>query len=79
MVVLFLFAVPPQIKVHERDFYVLLNHTVILPCQAVGEPHPKILWKRNGQKIAFTNNSTFSGFPHLIPLHDGRLVIIHVR
>ncbi|XP_076455301.1 hemicentin-1-like isoform X2 [Babylonia areolata] len=71
--------IPPKISVGQREYTVLQNRTIVLPCQASGRPRPKIRWERNGQKISSSDYRIPYGRVHYITLHTGGLAIPHVR
>lgn len=78
---LFIPAEPPEIHVGQKDFTVLQNRTIVLPCQASGRPKPKIRWEKAGQEItAATNHRLAQGSRvHYITLQTGGLAIPHTR
>lgn len=74
-------AEPPEIHVVQKDFIVLQNRTVVLPCQATGRPKPKIRWEKNGQEITPSSNQRLlqGSRVHFITLQTGGLAIPHTR
>uniref|UniRef100_A0ABM5GDB4 Hemicentin-1 n=1 Tax=Pogona vitticeps TaxID=103695 RepID=A0ABM5GDB4_9SAUR len=48
---------PPTIQVQPGTLEVILNNAILLPCEAVGTPHPVITWQKEGVSIITTGNS----------------------
>ncbi|GFN88312.1 hemicentin-1, partial [Plakobranchus ocellatus] len=71
---------PPKIEVNQREFSVLENRTIVLPCPATGRPRPKVRWEKDGQEITSTTDfSKRYGNIHFITLQTGGLAIPHTR
>uniref|UniRef100_A0A670IF80 Hemicentin 1 n=1 Tax=Podarcis muralis TaxID=64176 RepID=A0A670IF80_PODMU len=45
---------PPAIKVQPGMLDVILNSPILLPCEAVGSPRPKITWQKEGVSVNTT-------------------------
>ncbi|KAK6167247.1 hypothetical protein SNE40_021325 [Patella caerulea] len=71
--------VPPKIDSFQKQFTVLQNRTVVIPCSADGVPSPKIIWKKNGEDITPTNYDLSYSRVHFITLQTGGLAIPHTR
>ena len=41
----------PEIKILLRKVKVAEGHSVVLPCETVGNPYPNIYWKRGHMKL----------------------------
>ncbi|XP_060132638.1 hemicentin-1 isoform X1 [Zootoca vivipara] len=48
---------PPAIKVQPGVLDVILNSPILLPCEAVGSPRPKITWQKEGVSVNTTGDS----------------------
>uniref|UniRef100_A0A8D2KTM3 Hemicentin 1 n=1 Tax=Varanus komodoensis TaxID=61221 RepID=A0A8D2KTM3_VARKO len=48
---------PPTIRVQPGTLDVILDNSVLLPCEAVGTPHPVITWQKEGVSVIPTGNS----------------------
>ncbi|XP_053098888.1 hemicentin-1 isoform X3 [Hemicordylus capensis] len=48
---------PPAIQLQPGTLDVILNNPVLLPCEAVGTPHPIITWQKEGISVITTGNS----------------------
>lgn len=51
---LFCILEPPTIQVQPGTLDVILNNPIILPCEAVGLPHPIITWQKEGISVITT-------------------------
>ncbi|KAM6456551.1 hemicentin-1 isoform 2-T2 [Liasis olivaceus] len=47
---------PPTIRVQPGALDVILNNPVLLPCEALGTPHPVISWQKEGVSVITTGN-----------------------
>lgn len=43
-----LFSVPPSLDPGPTDVTVLYGQTAVLECEAHGDPHPTVLWRKDG-------------------------------
>ncbi|XP_004706727.1 hemicentin-1 [Echinops telfairi] len=43
--------VPPVISSHPKEYVTAVDKPVMLPCQAVGLPHPDITWHKDGHAV----------------------------
>ena len=43
--------IPPTVKADRREFTVIQDEEVLLPCQGAGVPQPTISWNKDGQSI----------------------------
>ncbi|XP_069772736.1 hemicentin-1-like [Narcine bancroftii] len=43
--------VPPNIKANSREYKAIIHHPAMLPCEAVGQPQPKITWLKDGHPV----------------------------
>ncbi|XP_061490015.1 hemicentin-1 isoform X5 [Rhineura floridana] len=48
---------PPTIQVQPGTLDVILNNPILLPCEAVGTPHPIITWQKEGASVSTTEDS----------------------
>ncbi|XP_034265503.1 hemicentin-1 isoform X1 [Pantherophis guttatus] len=47
---------PPTMRVQPGALDVILNNPVLLPCEALGTPHPVISWQKEGVSVITTGN-----------------------
>ncbi|XP_063154493.1 hemicentin-1 [Candoia aspera] len=47
---------PPTVRMQPGALDVILNNPVLLPCEALGTPHPVISWQKEGVSVTTTGN-----------------------
>ena len=75
---------PPKIQNQQESFSPILNETLLIPCEAEGDPKPQISWYKNGELIVWDNKDgviilstgVYENISHVINLlHTGILFI----